>query len=72
MYTSLGFKKIKIHFQNIILWYVIFQYRCDNKNSCNISAKDYNFGPDPCPDTERYLEAHYVCVQKQSYVTTGK
>ena len=45
--------------------------RCDNKNFCQISASDYNFGPDPCPDTERYVEAHYICVQKKSFVTTG-
>ena len=49
----------------------IFFKRCDNKNFCQISASDYNFGPDPCPDTERYVEAHYICVQKKSFVTTG-
>ena len=46
--------------------------RCNNKKYCEISAADYDFGEDPCPDTERYLEAHYVCVQKESHITTGK
>ena len=58
-------KSIKYNQEHLI-------FRCNNKNHCEISASDYNFGPDPCPDTERYLEAHYICVQRKSYVTTGK
>ena len=46
--------------------------RCDNREQCEISADEFDFGSNPCPDTERYLEAHYVCVRKQSSPATGE
>ena len=46
--------------------------RCDNREHCEISADEFDFGSNPCPDTERYLEAHYVCVRKQSSPATGE
>lgn len=47
---------------------------CNNVATCEISASDFDFGPNPCPDTERYLEASYICVQKEvsSPSATGK
>ena len=47
--------------------------RCNNREHCQISAEDFDFGPDTCPDTERYLEAHYVCTRKHSsFPPSGK
>ena len=41
---------------------------CNNFAECHILAEDFDFGPNPCPDTERYLEASYVCVPRsQNY-----
>ena len=47
-------------------------FRCNNFRTCKILAEHYDFGPNPCPDTERYLEASYVCVQNQQMKTNGE
>ena len=46
---------------NINLFFSL--YSCDDKEDCSLSADDFDLGPNPCPDTERYLEAHYICIQ---------
>jgi hypothetical protein len=38
-------------------------FSCDDKEECSLRAEDLDLGPDPCPDTERYLEAHFTCIQ---------
>ena len=40
-------------------------YSCNNSGQCDISAEEFDFGPNPCPDTERYLEVSYVCIVPQ-------
>ena len=36
--------------------------RCDERQGCEINASlDIRLEEDPCPGTEKYLEAHYVC-----------
>ena len=36
--------------------------RCDEHNFCSLSANlDDLELEDPCPKTEKYLEAHFVC-----------
>ncbi len=41
-------------------------YRCDGFPSCSLSWSDASasFG-DPCPGTDKYLEAHYTCRRQQ-------
>lgn len=43
-----------------------FSCSCNNFGQCDISAEDFDFGPNPCHDTERYLEASYICVPSDS------
>ena len=45
---------------------------CNNFAECHILAEDFDFGPNPCPDTERYLEASYVCVPRSQNYDEGK
>lgn len=40
---------------------VIFD-TCNGKQNCTVPAKAGLFGEDPCPKTEKYLEAHYQCM----------
>ena len=40
---------------------VIFD-ACNGKQNCTMLAKAGQFGDDPCPATEKYLEAHYQCM----------
>lgn len=40
---------------------VIFD-ACNGKQNCTMLAKAGLFGDDPCPATEKYLEAHYQCM----------
>lgn len=37
-------------------------YRCDNSQSCTLSATTSEMG-DPCPYTIKYLETYYRCVK---------
>ena len=39
-----------------------FLCRCDERADCSVNASlDIRLESDPCPNTEKYLEAHYVC-----------
>ena len=40
-------------------------FRCTGLSFCTFSAAEFDFGPNPCPETERYLEAHYVCEKRK-------
>jgi len=44
----------------------VLQSKCNNFGGCEILAEDYDFGPNLCPDTERYLEASYSCMKKET------
>lgn len=51
---------------------VIFD-ACNGKQNCTMLAKAGLFGEDPCPSTEKYLEAHYQCMpMKQKRRPTKK
>ena len=34
---------------------------CNGKSSCHLSASNAIFHDDPCEDTNKYLEVHYLC-----------
>lgn len=36
-------------------------FRCNDQQNCSIVASTSQFG-DPCPNTHKYLEAHYRCI----------
>merc|ERR1719483_1554573 len=38
---------------------------CNGRRDCQIQADVFQIKQDPCPGTERYLEAHYRCVPNQ-------
>ena len=43
-------------------WQFNFLCRCDERPDCSLNASlDIRLESDPCPNTEKYLEAHYVC-----------
>ncbi|CAH0382804.1 unnamed protein product [Bemisia tabaci] len=35
---------------------------CENRRSCSFNVSQEIFDSDPCPDTSKYLEAHYNCL----------
>ena len=41
------------------------QSQCDGSRSCRIQADTFKISKDPCPGTERYLEAHFKCIPNQ-------
>merc|ERR1719320_654073 len=41
------------------------QSQCDGSRSCRIQADTFKISKDPCPGTERYLEAHFKCTSNQ-------
>ena len=45
-----------------LIYFFCYYCSCNNFGQCDILARDFDFGPNPCPDTERYLEASYICV----------
>ena len=49
----------------------VLSRECDGRTGCRLSAGDFDFGPDPCPGTERYLEAHFECVRLNNSVNSG-
>ncbi len=38
--------------------------RCDGRTSCSVSPAEFSstVSADPCPGTDKYLEAHYLCL----------
>ena len=66
----LTFQRIKskcifLSLRSVILegsWQLNFLCRCDERADCSLNASlDIRLESDPCPNTEKYLEAHYVC-----------
>ncbi|CAK9800214.1 Latrophilin Cirl [Anthophora plagiata] len=45
--------------------------RCNDQQNCSIAASTLQFG-DPCPNTHKYLEAHYRCVSAATTTTTSR
>ncbi|KAK0161858.1 hypothetical protein PV327_008263 [Microctonus hyperodae] len=45
--------------------------RCNQKQNCSITASTSHFG-DPCPNTLKYLEAHYQCLSAATTTTTSR
>ncbi|XP_011300624.1 latrophilin Cirl isoform X4 [Fopius arisanus] len=45
--------------------------RCNEKQNCSIAASTSHFG-DPCPNTLKYLEAHYQCLSAATTTTTSR
>ena len=44
---------------------VYMREQCNGHTDCHIQAGVFRDLPDPCPGTDRYLEAHYRCAPKQ-------
>jgi len=42
--------------------------RCDERSDCTLEARLDEFVEDPCPNTEKYLEAHYICGSKADFL----
>lgn len=49
----------------------VMETRCGGKRRCKVLASSKVFG-DPCPDTLKYLEAHYQCVADSPPATTAR
>ncbi|XP_051176110.1 latrophilin Cirl-like isoform X3 [Leptopilina boulardi] len=45
--------------------------KCNQQQNCSIVASTSQFG-DPCPNTLKYLEAHYQCVSASTTTTTSR
>ena len=41
------------------------QSQCNGRRTCRIQADTFKIIKDPCPGTERYLEAHFNCNPNQ-------
>ena len=44
---------------------VFMREECNQRRSCYIQSEAFSIDRDPCPGTERYLEAHYRCAPNQ-------
>ncbi|XP_043259222.1 latrophilin Cirl-like isoform X4 [Colletes gigas] len=51
--------------------YRVLNSECNNQQNCSIVASMSQFG-DPCPNTHKYLEAHYRCVSAATTTTTSR
>ena len=64
-FQSIKSKCIFLSLRSVILegsWQLSFLRRCDERAVCSLNASlDIRLESDPCPNTEKYLEAHYVC-----------
>ncbi|CAK1546695.1 unnamed protein product [Leptosia nina] len=49
----------------------VLHSRCSMQQNCSILASTNMFG-DPCPNTLKYLEAHYQCVPASTTSTTSR
>ena len=48
---------------------VFMREECNGRSGCFIQSGAFSIDRDPCPGTERYLEAHYRCAPNQGTVT---
>ncbi|XP_070164590.1 latrophilin Cirl isoform X3 [Polyergus mexicanus] len=49
----------------------VLNTECNDQQNCSIVASTLQFG-DPCPNTHKYLEAHYRCVSAATTTTTSR
>ncbi|XP_025264795.1 latrophilin Cirl isoform X2 [Camponotus floridanus] len=49
----------------------VLNNECNEQQNCSIVASTLQFG-DPCPNTHKYLEAHYRCVSAATTTTTTR
>nr|XP_012147882.1 PREDICTED: latrophilin Cirl-like isoform X4 [Megachile rotundata] len=49
----------------------VLNSECNDQQNCSIVASTLQFG-DPCPNTHKYLEAHYRCVSAATTTTTSR
>ncbi|XP_067206179.1 latrophilin Cirl-like isoform X6 [Linepithema humile] len=49
----------------------VLNSECNDQQNCSIVASTLQFG-DPCPNTHKYLEAHYRCVSAATTTTTTR
>ncbi|XP_047349875.1 latrophilin Cirl-like isoform X1 [Vespa velutina] len=49
----------------------VLNNECNDQQNCSIVASTSQFG-DPCPNTHKYLEAHYRCVSATTTTTTSR
>nr|XP_031832439.1 latrophilin Cirl-like isoform X3 [Nomia melanderi] len=49
----------------------VLNSECNDQQNCSILASTVQFG-DPCPNTHKYLEAHYRCVSAATTTTTSR
>ncbi|XP_076383427.1 latrophilin Cirl isoform X4 [Megalopta genalis] len=49
----------------------VLNNECNDQQNCSIVASTLQFG-DPCPNTHKYLEAHYRCVSAATTTTTSR
>ncbi|XP_026317038.1 latrophilin Cirl isoform X4 [Hyposmocoma kahamanoa] len=50
----------------------VLHSRCSMHQNCSIQASTSIFSGDPCPNTLKYLEAHYQCVPASTTSTTNR
>nr|XP_018896108.1 PREDICTED: latrophilin Cirl-like isoform X8 [Bemisia tabaci] len=50
----------------------VLHARCENRRSCSFNVSQEIFDSDPCPDTSKYLEAHYNCLGADLTTTTNR
>ena len=45
----------------------IVKAACNGKNSCLVTARNSDFGGDPCGGIHKYLEVKYECVEGNNF-----
>ena len=45
----------------------IVKAACNGKNSCLVTARNSDFGGDPCGGIHKYLEVKYECVEGSNF-----
>ncbi|XP_050519507.1 latrophilin Cirl isoform X1 [Diabrotica virgifera virgifera] len=50
----------------------VLHSRCSDKQNCTVEINNETFGDDPCPDTSKYIEAHYDCMSATTTTTTSR
>ncbi|XP_076332617.1 adhesion G protein-coupled receptor L3-like isoform X3 [Tachypleus tridentatus] len=50
----------------------VMQDRCAGSSSCTVEVSSKTFGDDPCPETFKYLEVHYICGLDIISTTTSR
>ena len=51
----------------LLVDFYIVSYMCSGHNSCDIEVGSGVFSIDPCPNTQKYLDVNYECLQISKY-----